>query len=95
MTYRFFAITSLASDITDRSLDREAGRNDDRHRLSELSITKKTRDARARELLLWRVISAMHVELCGYDPKALRALWADYARDLPRAVHAREMLGPL
>ncbi len=52
-------------------------------------------DPRARELALFRVISAMYVELCGDDPKALARLWSDYCASLPRAVHAREMIGPL
>ncbi len=57
--------------------------------------SRKTRNARARELALWRVVAAMYVELCGHDPKALRRLWTDYCADLPRAVQAREMLGEL
>ncbi len=66
--------------------------------IAEMTVTDLTshrRSARARELVLWRVISAMHVELCGDDPKALRRLWAEYARDLPSEIRAREMLGEL
>ena len=61
---------------------------------------RKTRDDRARELALWQVFSGVYADLCedgliDFDAKTLRRLWTDYCADMPKAIRAREMLGPL
>ena len=61
---------------------------------------RKARDDRSRELAPWQVFSGVYAELCedgliDFDAKTLRRLWADYCADMPGAMRAREMLGPL
>jgi len=58
-------------------------------------LNRSRRDDRAKELALWRAYAGLYVDLCGDDPKSLRRLWEDYARDMPDAIRAREMMGEL
>jgi hypothetical protein len=63
--------------------------------MSITDLTNYRRDDRGHELALWRVVSGVYVDLCGYDAKTLRRLWEEYARDMPAALRARAMMGPL
>ena len=51
--------------------------------MSVTELASRRRDDRAKELALWRAYAGLYVELCGDDPKTLRRLWDDYARDMP------------